>query len=77
MKLRSVCLLGVVACALPALADGQYGLVEAVVAAAEVDATYEPFRPDAPVTLVGSFVGSGRAHDAIADTTVCWAPTAV
>ena len=77
MKLRSVCLLGVVACALPALADGQYGLVEAVVAAAEVDATYEPFRPDAPVTLVGSFVGSVRAHNAIADTTVCWAPTAV
>ena len=77
MNLRSVCLLGVVACALPALADGQYGLVEAVVAAAEVDATYEPFRPDAPVTLVGSFVGSVRAHNAIADTTVCWAPTAV
>ena len=79
MKLMksSVCLLGVVACALPALADGQYGLVEAVVAAAEVDATYEPFRPDAPVTLVGSFVGSVRAHNAIADTTVCWAPTAV
>ena len=79
MKLMksSVCLLGVVACALPALADGQYGLVEAVVAAAEVDATYEPFRPDAPVTLAGSSVGSVRQHNAIADTTVCWAPTAV
>ena len=77
MNLRSVCLLGVAAGVLSALADGQYGLVEAVVAAAEVDATYEPFRPDAPVTLVGSFVGSVRAHNAIADTTVCWAPTAV
>ena len=79
MKLtkQAACLLGVVLFALPALAEGPYGLVEAVVAAAEVDATYEPFRPDAPVTLVGSFVGSVRAHNAIADTTVCWAPTDV
>ncbi len=37
----------------------------------------EPFRPDAPVTLAGSSVGSVRQHNAIADTTVCWAPTAV
>ena len=74
---RAACLFGVAVFALSALADSQYGLVEAVVAAAEVDATYEPFRPDAPVTLVGSLVGSVRAHNAIADATVCWAPTAV
>jgi len=65
------------ACAVSAQADGEYGLVEAVVAAASVDATYEPFRPDAPVTLAGSYVGSVRAHNAITDTTVCWAPTDV
>ena len=79
MKLtrQATCLLGVVLFTLSALADSEYGLVEAVVAAATVDATYEPFRPDTPVTLAGSYVGSVRAHNAIADTTVCWAPTDV
>ena len=77
MMKRSVCLLGVAACVLCAQADGEYGLVEAVVAAATVDATYEPFRPDAPVTLAGSYVGSVRAHNPISDPTVCWAPSSV
>jgi hypothetical protein len=44
---RAACLVGVALFVLPALADGPYGLVEAVVAAAEIDASYEPFRPDA------------------------------
>ena len=79
MKLRSVCLLGVAACVLSALADGSYGLVEAVVAAneADVNVTYEPFRPDKPVTLAGSSIGAVREHDPIDDTTVCWAPSNV
>ena len=77
MMKRSICLLGVAACVLCARADGEYGLVEAVVAAATVDASYEPFRPDAPVTLAGSYVGSVRGHNGITNTTVCWAPTDV
>ena len=79
MKLRSVCLLGVAACVLSALADGPYGLVEAVVAAneADVNATYEPFRPDKPFTLAGSSIGAVRDHDPIDDATVCWAPSNV
>ena len=65
--------------ALSAVADGGYGLVEAVVAAneADVNATYEPFRPDKPLTLAGSSIGTVREHDPIADTTVCWAPSKV
>ena len=75
---RSVCLLGVAACALCAQADGEYGLVEAVVAATAADAKYEPFRPDAPVTLAGSHIQTAALwHNAITDTTVCWAPSAV
>lgn len=72
---RVACLLGVALCVLFAQADGEYGLVAAVVAAATVDATYEPFRPDAPVTLAGSYVGSIRGHNVISNTAVCWAPT--
>ena len=65
--------------ALSAVADGGYGLVEAVVAAneADVNATYEPFRPDKPVTLAGSSIGAIRSHDQIDDPTVCWAPSSV
>lgn len=79
MRKRAACLLGVTIFALSALADGGYGLVEAVVAAkeADVDASYEPFRPDKPFVLAGSEIGTVRDHDPIDDTTVCWAPSKV
>ena len=76
---RAACLLGIAMFALSALADGEYGLVEAVVAAneADVNATYEPFRPDKPFTLAGSSIGAIRSHDQIDDPTACWAPSSV